>query len=131
MYDVPVINLSPIELNDKDLNQLSFRLNHSYIDKNKYVKENLAANFVSLAQTVDSEILNEEKEDFHDFLRAFCGIFTNNISSAKYSLYSNLKRLIKDDTLVVIPSGKDSCVIIINKVDYVTKMEEMINNGIQ
>ena len=31
-----------------------------------------------------------------------------------------------DDTLVIIPGDKDSCEIILDKVDYVTKMEEMI-----
>ena len=36
-----------------------------------------------------------------------------------------------DDTLVIIPGDKDSCEIILDKVDYVTKMEEMIKNGIQ
>ena len=45
--------------------------------------------------------------------------------------YLNLKRLVQDDTLVVINFDKDSCVIIMDKVDYVTKMEEMINNGMQ
>ena len=45
--------------------------------------------------------------------------------------YSNLKWLIKNDTLVVILGDKASCVIIMDKVDYVTKMEEMIKNGIQ
>ena len=130
-YDVPVINLSSIQLSDKELNQLSFGLDHSYVDKNKHVKKNLAANFESLAQAVNSEILNEEKEDFHEFLRAYCDIFTKNVYSTKDYTYSNLKRLIKDDTLVVIPGDKDSCVIIMDKVDYVTKMEETINNGIQ
>ena len=130
-YDVPVINLSSIQLSDKELNQLSFGLDHSFVDKNKHVKKNLAANFESLAQAVNSEILNEEKEDLHEFLRAYCDIFTKNVYSTKDYTYSNLKRLIKDDTLVVIPGDKDSCVIIMDKVDYVTKMEEMIKNGIQ
>ena len=58
LYDVPVINVSSTELKDKILG-------NSYIDKNKHVKKNLPANFESLAQTVVSEILNEEKEDFH------------------------------------------------------------------
>ena len=67
-YDVPVINLSSIQLSDKELNQLSFGLDHSYVDKNKHVKKNLAANFESLTQAVNSEILNEEKEDFHELI---------------------------------------------------------------
>ena len=121
--DVPVINLSSIQLRDEELNQLSFVLEHSYVDKNKHVKKNLAANFESSAQAVNSEILNEEKEDFHEFLRAYCDKFTKNVYSTNNYTYSNLKRLIKDDTLVVIPGDKDSCVIIMDKVDYVTKME--------
>ena len=48
-HDVPVINLSSIKLSDKELNQLSFGLEHSYVGKNKHVKKNLAANFESLA----------------------------------------------------------------------------------
>ena len=39
-YDVPVINLSSTELSDKELNQLNFGLDHSYINKNKHVKKN-------------------------------------------------------------------------------------------
>ena len=130
-YDVPVINLSLNQLSDKELNQLSFGLDHSYADKNKHVKKNLAANFESLAQTVGSEILKQEKEDFHEFLPAYWDIFTKNVYSTKDYTYSNLKRLIKDDTLVVISGDKDSCVITMDKVDYVTTMEEMINNGIE
>ena len=85
-YDVPVIYLSSIQLNDKELNQLSFGLDHIYVDKNTHVKKNLAANFESLAEAVNSEILNEEKEDFHEFLRAYCDILTKNVTSLKTTL---------------------------------------------
>ena len=95
------------------------------------MKNNLAANFESLTQTVDNEILNEEKEGFHEFIRTCCDKLTKNVYSIKDYFSSNLKQLIKDDTLVVIPGDKDPCVIIIDKVDYVKKMEEMIKNGIQ
>ena len=116
-YVVPVINLSSIQFSDKELNQLSFGLDHSYVDKNKHVKKNLPANFESLAQAVNSEILNGEKEDFHEFLGAYCDIFTKNAYFTKDYTCSNLKRLIKDDNLVVIHGDKDSCVIIMDKVD--------------
>ena len=82
-YDVPTINLSSVQLRDKELNQLSFGLDHSYLDKNKHVKKYLAANFESLAQAVNSETSNEEKEDFHEFLRSYCDIFTKNVYSTK------------------------------------------------
>ena len=116
-YDVPVIYLSSIQLIDKELNQLSFELDHIYVDKNMHAKKNLAANFESLAEAVNSEILNEEKEDFHEFLRAYCDILTKNVYFTKDYTYSNLKWLIKGGTLVVIPGDKDSCVIIMDKVD--------------
>ena len=45
--------------------------------------------------------------------------------------YLNLKRLIKNNTLVVTYFDKDSCVIIMDKVEYLTKMQEMINNDMQ
>ena len=113
-YDVPVINLSSIQLSDKELNQLSFGLDHSYVDKNEHVKTNLAANFESLAQAVNSEILNEEKKDFHEFLQVFRDIFSKNVYSTKDYTYSNLKQLIKDDNLLVIPGDKGYCVIIMD-----------------
>ena len=80
-YDLLVINLSSVQLSDKELNQLSFGLDHSYVDKNKLVKKKLAANFESFAQAVNSEILNEENEDFHEFLQAYCDILTKNVYS--------------------------------------------------
>ena len=116
-YDVPVIYLSSIQLIDKELNQLSFELDHIYVDKNMHAKKNLAANFESLAEAVNSEILNEEKEDFHEFLRAYCDILTKNVYFTKDYTYSNLKWLIKGGTLVVIPGDTDSCVIIMDKMD--------------
>ena len=81
--DVPVLNLSSIELSDKELSQLSFGLDHSYVVKNKHAKKNLAANFEFLTQTFDSEISIEEKEYFQNNLRAYCDIFTKNNYSAK------------------------------------------------
>ena len=65
--EIPVINLSPVELRNKELNQLSFGLDHSYIEKNKHVKKDLVASFKSLVQKFDSEFLNKEREDFYEF----------------------------------------------------------------
>ena len=78
-YDVPVIRLFSIELSYKELNQLSFGLDQGYIDKSKYVKQSLAANFKSFTKPVDNEILNDERKDFHKFLKFYCDIFTKNV----------------------------------------------------
>ena len=60
---------------------------HSYLDKNKHIKKNLAVNFESLTQTIDSEVLNEKKEDFHKFLQSYCDIFGKNVYSTKNYTY--------------------------------------------
>ena len=36
--------------------------------------------------------------------------------------YNKLKQIMKDYKLVVASSDKDSCVVIMNKIDYVNKM---------
>ena len=72
----------------------------------------------------------KKKEDFHKFLWAYCEIFTKNVYSAKDKTYLKLKWLIEDDILVVIPGDKDSCVIIMDKRYYISKMEE-ISDGLQ
>ena len=48
-----------------------------------------------------------------------------------YSTYSNLKRLIKNEDLVIIPGDIDSCVVVMNKSDYVQKLQQMRNDEIE
>ncbi|XP_066923867.1 uncharacterized protein [Clytia hemisphaerica] len=110
--------------------QLSYGLDQSFIDKNKHVKKNLAANLESLAQSTDKDVPNEQKEEFHELLRAYCDMFTKNIYDSKDYTYTNLKRLINNDSIVIIPGDKDSSVVVMNKVDYVNKLQAMINEGI-
>ena len=111
--------------------QLSYGLEPSFVDKNKHVKNNLAANFISLAQLTNEYITDERKEDYHEFLRAYCDIFTKNIYNSKDFTYNNLKRLIKDENVVVILGDKDSCVVIMNKTNYVQKLQNMIDEAIE
>ncbi len=91
-YDIPVINLSSIELTEKEQWQLSYGLDHSFIDKNKNVKKTVAWNLESLAQSIDKHISNEQREDLHEFLWAYCDIFIKNVYSSKDFTYSNLSR---------------------------------------
>ena len=46
---------------------------HSYLDKNKHIKKNLAVNFESLTQTIDSEILNKKKRRFSQIFTILLG----------------------------------------------------------
>ena len=40
--------------------------------------------------------------------------------------YNNLKQLIKSKTLCVLSGDKNSCVILMNKQDYIQKLEAML-----
>ncbi len=44
--------------------------------------------------------------------------------------YHNLKDLIKVANVVVVSVDKDSCVIVMNRTDYVQKLQDMIEEGI-
>ena len=58
-------------------------------------------------------------------------ILSKNLYFSTDYTYSNLKHLIKDESIVVIPGDKDSAIVIVDKNDHVKKMQEMIDKGIQ
>ena len=49
-------------------------------------------------------------------------------ASKDYS-YTNLSQLIKNESIVVIPGDKDSCLIVMDKSDYQRKMQNMIKQA--
>ena len=128
---VPVINLSVAVLSDIELNTLSFGLDHSFVDKNAHVKKHLAASMETVADRVTSFVDNTQKEHLHEFLRANTDIFTKNIYSSKDTTFSNLKALCRDKNIAVVPGDKDSSVVLLNKSDYLEKMQNMLDKGIQ
>ena len=58
--NIPIINLLTIYWNQKELNQLKMGLDYTFVDKNKGVKENIAANMESVIEAVDKDIDNEK-----------------------------------------------------------------------
>ena len=70
-YNIPIINLSTIHLNQKELNTLKMSLDYSFVDKNKHVKKNIAASMENVEEAVDKDLHNENREDFHELLRAY------------------------------------------------------------
>ena len=108
-YNIPSINLSTIHLNQKELNQLKMELDYSSVDKNnKRVKKNIAASIESVTEAVDKKLDNEKREDLHELLRAYTDILSKNLHFLKDYTYNNLKRLIKDESIVIIAEDKDS-----------------------
>ena len=56
-------------------------------------------------------------------------IFTKNVFQTKDCIYHNLKKLIREKDVVVMKGGKDSSVVILNKTDYIEKLENMVKEG--
>ena len=128
---VPVINLSGTKLSVDEQNILAFGLEHSFIDKNSNIKKYLAANMEAVADRVTPHLENNKKEDFHEFLRANTDIFTKNVYSSKDFTYSKLKTLMRDKSIAVTPGDKDSTVVVLDKKDYIQKLQDMIDDGIK
>ena len=126
-----MINLSSIELTSNKINQFKCGLHYSFVDTNKNIKKHLAAYFGYLADKITENLDSHKREDFHKFLRAYVDIFTKNVYATTDYTYKHLKRIIKDPNLVVVSGDKESCVVIMNKSDYQSKMQHMINDGIR
>ena len=80
---VPISILSDYKLSEIERKQLELDLEYSFVNKNRDLKKNLAANLETIASQA-SPFLNQTKlGDFHEFLRAYTDIFTKNVHVAK------------------------------------------------
>ena len=129
-FSVPIINLSGQVIADATLHYLRYGLNHSFIDKNRHVKLNLLSEFELLLNQVSSSIPVCQHEDFKHFLRVHSNLFHQNIFSTSDYTYKVLQKLALDPDLVVLSGDKDSSVVIMQRADYVNKLETMIEEGI-
>ena len=108
-------------------------MSHSFINKDKNVKKDIATHLKSLAYTVSKKKKKKENiqlEDFHEFLRACTDIFSKNVFNSEDFAYKNLKFLIQDENIVILQRDKDASVAIVNKSGYIQKLEDMIEEGI-
>ena len=107
--------------------QLELLLDYSFINKSKNQRKFLGENIESICQMVGKDIDQGMKEEFHEFLWRYTDIFIKNIKNTKDHTYNNLKRLIKNKNLCVLSGDKDSWFIIMNKQDYIQKLENMLD----
>ena len=129
-YSVPVIYLLTYHLKDIEYQQFKLGLDYSYIDKNKNTRKFLAANFDALAQRTSDSVEARRLEEYHEFLHGCTDIFTKKAFLMKDYTYLNLKNLIQEEDVVVMKGDKYSSVIILNKTDYIEKLENMVKEGI-
>ena len=62
-------------------------------------------------------------------MRGYTDIFTENVFQTKDYTYHNLKNLIRAKDVVIMKGDKDSSVVILNKTDYIEKLENMVKEG--
>ena len=113
---IPIKNLSSYEINESCLRE---GLSHCFVDKNTFIKRNIAG-------CVNTDV----KEDFHEFLRGHIDKFTQNIYHSKDNTVKSLKDIRNNKNIVILSGDKDSSVVIMNKIDYINKVDDMINEGI-
>ena len=110
---------------------MGYGLDFSFVDRNKHVKKNLAASMEAVAERITPSLEDDVKEDFHEFLRASTDIFTKNVYSSEDPTYQKLKGLIKNESIAVVSGDKESSIVVMNKADYIRKMHNMIQEGIE
>ena len=129
-YKVPIINRPNYELSEIESKELEMGLKYSFVDKNKWLKQQLAVNMETVSHSAIKYVENNKVEDLHEFLRAYTDIFTKNIYATKDFTNKNLKNIINNDKLAIVWGNKDSCVVITTREDYNDKLEAMLNDGI-
>ena len=94
------------------------------------MKLNPLSEFELLLNQVSSSISVCQHEDFKHFLRVHSNLFHQNIFSTSDYTYKVLQKLASDPDIVVLSGDKDSSVVIMQRDDYVNKLETMIEEGI-
>ena len=120
---VPVKNLSDYDI---DTSSLKYGLNHSFIDKNKFIKRDLAVQFESLFRSVDELVTQERKEEFREFLRHIKYLLSQNVYHTKDNTFKETHKIRNNNNVVILPGDKDSSAIIMNRSDYTKKVESML-----
>ena len=127
---VPIINLTDTKRPTSVISSLKYGLHQSFVDKNKYIKINLVAEFENIANTVDSSVLDTNLENFHHYLRTCTNRFSQYVSNRKDNTWKSLNSLTKNPDIAVLKGDKDSTVLILSKTTYKEKLQEMIDDGI-
>ena len=78
---------------DIDTSSLKYGLNHSFIDKNKFIKRDLAVEFESLVTSVDELVTQEQEEEFHEFLQHTTDLLAQNVYHTKDNTFIETNKI--------------------------------------
>ena len=81
----------------------------------------------SIAYIASEKVDRTDWENFHEFLRGYTDIFAENVIQT----YKEVKTLIHNKDVVILKGDKDSSILIMNKTNYIKKIETMIEEGIK
>ena len=84
------------------------------MDKDKYVKINVAVELETLARFLNHHVTHREKESFHEHLRSATNIITRNVYSDVDNTYKSLSNLKTNDNIVVLAADKETRTVILN-----------------
>ena len=85
----------------------------------------------SLAHSASKQVGPSHLENFHEFLLGYTDIFSKNVLSTNDERYKNLKNLIRKSNIVILRGDKDSSVVIMNRSNYIEKLEGMIEERVK
>ena len=94
-------------------------INYLSVKKNLWLCLNCIFHVDKITENLDSH----KREDFHEFLRAYVDIFTKNVYATTDYTYKHLQRIFNDPNLVVVSGDKESCIVIMKKSDYQSKIQ--------
>ena len=124
---IPIVNLTKyVFLSTVERSQLELGFEYSFINKSKNQRKFLAANLESICQRVDKILTRVWKRNFMSSLED-TQIFLSRI----WSYLQWFKRINQDTNQCILSGDKDSCVIIMNKQDYIQKLNDIINEGMK
>ena len=125
---VPIIHLSSMQ--SIDISHMEHHLKQCFVDKNKYIKKDIAVDFETLCSSVNKDMSPDHKEHFHEFLRSDKSTFTQNVYRTKGDTYNLLKPLKTNKDIVLLSGDKNSSVVILDRACYKEKINRSINDGI-
>ena len=83
-----------------DISPLEYGSKQCFVDKNKYIKKDIAVEFETLRCSVEKDISPDDEENFHEFLRSATHTFTQKICRTKDSTYNMLKPFQRNKDIV-------------------------------
>ena len=123
-----IIRLSVLSTENINTAPLRYGLHHRLMDKDIYVKRNVAVELETLARFLDHHVTH--RESFHEHLRSATNIITRNVYSDVDNTYKSLSSLKTNNNIVVLAADKATCTVTLNRTDYQNKVNNMINEGI-